>query len=141
MDFVFVRHFFVESYLQFVIYIRMAFLWNLLIELDIYRLTILVSVTVRTVTSLLWKDLAIRLCHGNLLTWLVWKWISHENRLIIRKHTIFWFGKPYFQGASAVTKHKIFLLSRFDRIIFSIIKIDVYVAEENIWCGLKVLLL
>ena len=119
---------------------KIIFLRNLLIELDIYWLTFLFSVTDRTVTSLLWKDLAIILWHGNLLKWLVWKWTSHEMRSIIRKNTIFWFGKPYFQGASAVTKHQIFLLSRFDRMKFSIVKMDVYFAEENIWCGLKVLL-
>jgi len=143
MDFVFVRHFVVQSCLQFVIwnpFIRMVFLRNLLIELDISRLTFLFSLTDRTVTFLLWKYLAIRLWHGNLLKWVVWKWTSHEMRSIIRKNTIFWLGKPYFQGASAVTKHQIFLLSRFDRIIFSIVKMDVYFAEENIWCGMKLLL-
>ena len=119
---------------------KIIFLRNLLIELDIYWLTFLFSVTDRTVTSKLWKDLAIRLWHGNLLKWLAWKWTFHEKRSIIGKNTIFWLGKPYFQGASTVTKHQIFLLSRFDRIIFSIVKMDVYFTEENIWCGMKLLL-
>ena len=143
MDFVFVHHFFAERYLQFVIWnpsIRIIFLRNFLIKLDFYRLTFLFSLTDRTVTFLLRKYLAIRLWHGNLLKWVVWKWTSHEMRSIIRKNTIFWLGKPYFQGASAVTKHQIFFLSRFDRIIFSIVKMDVYFAEENIWCGMKLLL-
>ena len=82
---------------------KIIFLRNLLIELDIYRLTFLFSVTDRTVTSLLLKNLAIRFWHGNLLERLFWKWTFHEMRSIIRKNTIFWLGKPHFQGASAVT--------------------------------------